>query len=68
MNQLIAARALAGIGGGGLTTVAAIVLSDVIPLRDRGTWQGYNNLVFATGQGIGAPLGSFLADYTGWRW
>ncbi|KAI9784048.1 MAG: hypothetical protein M1816_001079 [Peltula sp. TS41687] len=68
MAELITARALAGIGGGGLTTLAAIVLSDVIPLRDRGTWQGYSNLVFATGQGIGAPLGSFLADYTGWRW
>ena len=40
MNELIAARALAGIGGGGMTTVVSIILSDAIPLKERGTWQG----------------------------
>lgn len=59
MTELVAARALAGIGGGGMTTyacfscsdvssqaevpkrrVASIVMSDVAPLRKRGTWQG----------------------------
>lgn len=39
INQLIAARAFAGIGGGGMTTVVSILLSDVIPLKERGTWQ-----------------------------
>lgn len=68
MKELIAARAFAGIGGGGMTTVVAILLSDVIPLRDRGAWQGYNNIVFATGAGVGAPLGGYIADYMGWRW
>lgn len=29
-----------GIGGGGMTTVVSILLSDIIPLRNRGTWQG----------------------------
>jgi MFS family permease len=41
MSQLIAARAFAGIGGGGMTTVVSILLSDVVTLRERGTWQGY---------------------------
>lgn len=68
MNQLIAARAFAGIGGGGQTTLGAIVLSDVIPLRERGTWQGYMNIVFAAGLGVGAPLGGFFTDHWGWRW
>ncbi len=36
MNELIAARAFAGIGGGGMTTVVSILLSDAVPLRDRG--------------------------------
>jgi Major Facilitator Superfamily len=57
INQLIAARAFAGIGGGGMTTIVSILLSDIVPLRDRGTWQGYINIVYATGAATGAPLG-----------
>ncbi|KAI7343838.1 hypothetical protein D0862_14046 [Hortaea werneckii] len=68
MTQLIAARAFAGIGGGGMTTVVSILLSDVVPLRERGKWQGYTNIVYAAGASSGAPLGGILADYIGWRW
>jgi predicted MFS family arabinose efflux permease len=68
INELIAARAFAGIGGGGMTTVVSIMMSDIIPLRERGTWQGIINIIFASGAGIGAPLGGVLADYIGWRW
>lgn len=67
MNELLVARAIAGIGGGGMTTLVAIVLSAVIPLNKRGIWQGYNNIVFATGLGIGAPLGGYFSDTMGWR-
>ncbi|KAJ8518503.1 hypothetical protein ONZ45_g4418 [Pleurotus djamor] len=68
MTELIAARAVAGIGGGGMTTVVSIIMSDIVPLRSRGTWQGILNIVFATGSAAGAPLGGFLADSIGWRW
>ncbi|KAI0773171.1 MFS general substrate transporter [Trametes elegans] len=68
MTELIAARALAGIGGGGMTTLATIVMSDIAPLRQRGTLQGFGNIAFAAGQATGAPLGGFLADSIGWRW
>ncbi|THZ82622.1 MFS general substrate transporter [Aureobasidium pullulans] len=68
MNQLIAARAFAGIGGGGMTTVVSILMSDAVPLRERGKWQGYVNIIYATGAGTGAPLGGILADSIGWRW
>lgn len=68
MNQLIAARAFAGIGGGGMTTVVSILLSDVVSLRERGTWQGYINVIYASGSAAGAPLGGLLADSLGWRW
>ncbi|KAI9725484.1 MAG: hypothetical protein M1828_003155 [Chrysothrix sp. TS-e1954] len=68
MNQLIAARAFAGIGGGGMTTVVSILLSDVIPLKERGTWQGYINIIYASGAGAGAPMGGVFADGPGWRW
>ncbi|KAI4134394.1 MAG: hypothetical protein LQ347_001572 [Umbilicaria vellea] len=68
MNELIAARAFAGIGGGGMTTVVSILMSDIVPLRERGTWQGVINIIYASGAGCGAPLGGFLADSIGWRW
>ncbi|KAI5832975.1 MFS general substrate transporter [Schizophyllum commune Tattone D] len=68
MTELIAARALAGAGGGGMSTVVSIILSDVVPLRSRGTWQGILNIIFATGSVTGAPLGGILADSIGWRW
>ncbi|KAF2709459.1 MFS general substrate transporter [Pleomassaria siparia CBS 279.74] len=68
IGQLIAARAFAGIGGGGMTVCVSILMSDVISLRDRGTWQGYINLIYASGSAMGAPLGGLLADSIGWRW
>ncbi|SPC67235.1 related to multidrug resistance proteins [Ustilago sp. UG-2017b] len=67
--QLCAARAIAGIGGGGLTTMATLVTSDLVSLKARGTWQGLGNLVYATGAALGGPLGGALADGgLGWRW
>ncbi|KAF8068049.1 member of the major facilitator superfamily [Lyophyllum atratum] len=68
MTELIASRAFAGIGGGGMTTIVSIVLSDVVPLRSRGTWQGILNIIWTMGSASGAPLGGFLADSVGWRW
>jgi len=67
INELIAARAFSGIGGGGMNTVVSILLSDIIPLKERGKWQGYLNIISATGAGCGAPLGGLLADSIGWR-
>jgi len=40
-----------------MTTVVSILMSDLVPLRERGIWQGIINIVYATGAGIGAPLG-----------
>ncbi|KAJ3500673.1 hypothetical protein NLJ89_g9689 [Agrocybe chaxingu] len=68
MTELVASRAFAGIGGGGMQTVVSIIMSDVVPLRERGTWQGVLNIVFATGNSVGASLGGYLADTIGWRW
>ena len=50
-------QAFAGIGGGGMTTVVSIMMSDIVPLRQRGTWQGIINIIYASGAGCGAPLG-----------
>ena len=51
-----------------MTTVVSIMMSDIVPLRERGVWQGYINLIFASGAASGAPLGGLLSDSLGWRW
>lgn len=45
-----------------------MILSDLIPLKRRGTYQGYMNIVFASGTSLGAPIGGVVADFLGWRW
>lgn len=45
-----------------------VILSDLVPLKRRGTFQGYMNIVFATGTSLGAPIGGVMADIFGWRW
>jgi MFS family permease len=45
-----------------------VILSDLIPLKRRGTFQGYMNIVFALGISLGAPVGGVIADVFGWRW
>ncbi|EIN06459.1 MFS general substrate transporter [Punctularia strigosozonata HHB-11173 SS5] len=68
MPELILARAFAGVGGGGMSTVVSIIMSDIVPLRNRGTWQGIINIIWASGGATGAPLGGVLSDTIGWRW
>ncbi|KAL8888344.1 MAG: hypothetical protein Q9215_004220 [Flavoplaca cf. flavocitrina] len=68
MAGLIAARAVQGVGGGGMLIVVTVLLSDLIPLRDRGTYQGYLNLIGAIGSTSGGPLGGLFAQTIGWRW
>lgn len=51
MEFLIAARMVAGIGGGGLTSVGSTIMSDLVPITHRGIFQGYGNIFFALGGG-----------------
>ena len=65
---VIAGRVIAGIGGGGLTCITTFVTSDLVPLRQRGVWQGIGNLTFGLGMGLGGVFGGFCADKLSWRW
>jgi EmrB/QacA subfamily drug resistance transporter len=68
MAQLIAFRALQGVGGGGLFAIALSIIGDVIPPRDRGRYQGYFGAVFGVSSVAGPLLGGWFTDGPGWRW
>ncbi|KIY00416.1 uncharacterized protein Z520_04101 [Fonsecaea multimorphosa CBS 102226] len=67
-GAIIAGRIVAGVGGGGLTCIATYITSDLVPLRRRGLWQGYGNLVYGLGMGLGGVFGGVLSDKLSWRW
>jgi EmrB/QacA subfamily drug resistance transporter len=68
MAQLIAFRAIQGIGGGGLMVTAIAVVGDIIPPRERGKYQGFFGAVFGVSTVIGPLLGGFFVDNLTWRW
>ncbi|KAG1753863.1 vacuolar amino acid permease [Suillus paluster] len=67
MEALIVARAVAGMGGGGVMTVSSIAVTDLIPLKHRGLYQGMTNILFGLGAGLGGPVGGWVNDTLGWR-
>jgi EmrB/QacA subfamily drug resistance transporter len=68
LDQLLAARALQGLGAGGLGPLAMAILGDLVPPRQLGRWLGYQGAIFAVG-GIAGPLaGGLFVDHLSWRW
>jgi EmrB/QacA subfamily drug resistance transporter len=68
IEELIAFRAIQGLGGGGLMALAMATIGDVIPPRERGRYQGYFAAVFGTSSVLGPVLGGWFADGPGWKW
>ncbi len=68
IDQLIAFRAIQGLGGGGLMALAMATIGDVVPPRERGRYQGYFAAVFGTSSVLGPVLGGWFADGPGWQW
>ena len=68
MTWLIASRSIQGLGAGGLTVTATALIADIIPLRERGKFQGALGAVFGLATVIGPLLGGLFTDQLSWRW
>jgi EmrB/QacA subfamily drug resistance transporter len=74
MTQLIATRAVQGLGAGGLMALTFVIIGDIVPPRERGRYQGYFGAVWGLSSVAGPLLGGFFSDretilgIAGWRW
>ncbi len=70
MGFLIGARALQGVGAGGLTALVQVVIASIVSPRERGRYSGYIGAVFAVATVSGPLLGGLIVDtsWLGWRW
>jgi EmrB/QacA subfamily drug resistance transporter len=68
LDELIAFRALQGLGGGGLMVSAQAAIGDVVPPRERGKYTGLFGAVFGLASIAGPLLGGFLTSDLSWRW
>src|SRR3954452_12245795 len=68
MTELIAFRAVQGLGGGGLMVSAQAAIGDVVPPSDRGRYSGLFGAVFGVSSVAGPLIGGFLTTHLSWRW
>jgi len=68
LPQLILFRALQGVGGGGLMSLAQAAIADVVAPRQRGRYQGYLATVWAVSSIAGPLVGGWVSDHLSWRW
>ncbi|MEV7183353.1 MDR family MFS transporter [Kitasatospora sp. NPDC093102] len=68
MGELIAFRALQGLGGGGLIVLSQAIVGDLVAPRDRGRYQGLFGAVFGVTSVLGPLLGGLFVDHLSWRW
>ncbi|WP_378954514.1 MDR family MFS transporter [Pelosinus sp. sgz500959] len=68
MLQLIAYRALQGIGGGIMMPLAMTIVGDIFPIEERGKWQGLMGALFGLSSVVGPTIGGWIVDYSSWKW
>jgi len=68
LPQLVAARILQGLGGGGLMTLSQALIAELVPPRERARFQGYFALVFTAASVTGPVVGGLVVSNASWRW
>lgn len=66
--MMIAGRSIQGIGGGGINVMIDMIVSDLLPLRERGKFMGMIFAVFAVGTSLGPFIGGVIVQDSSWRW
>ncbi len=66
--ELVAARGVQGLGGGGLMILSQAIIADIVPASERGKYMGPMGALFGISAVIGPLLGGWLTDGPGWRW
>ncbi|KAF9027545.1 MFS general substrate transporter [Hymenopellis radicata] len=68
MTVLIIGRAIQGLGSGGIQTLTTIIVSDLVPLKERGLFNGITGATFTVATSAGPFLGGAIVQNTTWRW
>ncbi|PTB65895.1 MFS general substrate transporter [Trichoderma citrinoviride] len=68
MGMLIAARTIQGLGGGGINLLMETIVTDIVPLRERGQYMAIVGIGAVVGATLGPFLGGLITDHASWRW
>lgn len=68
MEMLITARTIQGIGGGGINLLMETIVTDIVPLRERGQYMAIVGIGAIVGATVGPFLGGLITDHASWRW
>lgn len=67
MGEVIASRAVQGLGGAGMLSMVSIIITDIVPIHEVGPLRSYVNILQTTGRGFGGVIGGLLTETIGWR-
>lgn len=68
MGEVIASRAVQGMGAAGMVSMVSIIITDLVPVHEVATLRSYVNILSTTGRSCGGVVGGLLTQTFGWRW